>query len=108
MEAGGANLKLVTIEGTDPITVCAMPAEALTVENEVLDNQKSVKDNVKDDMDAYNAEMLENFHKFFYEKVESKSGSRMVVTPAEEGGCASPRALPPLGPPSRARDSSRR
>ena len=86
-DAGGAGL--VTIDGTDPIAVHAMPADDLTVEGEVMENQNQVKADLKDDMDAYNAKMLSNFQEFFAEKVESKSTSKLTVMPANDAGCAS-------------------
>ena len=70
------------IEGSDPIEVCAMPTADLVVDGEVLGNPKKVKGDLKDDLAAYNARMLENMAEFFQVQVESKSaGATKVVSP---------------------------
>ena len=73
---------VVEIVGSDPIEVCGLPTEELFVAGDVLDNPKSVKAELKDDLSAYNAQMLENMAKFFQAQVESKSAGKTVsVTP---------------------------
>eukprot|EP01046_Picozoa_sp_COSAG06_P084057 COSAG06_NODE_30903_length_530_cov_0.979118_1_plen_76_part_01 len=58
--------------GSDPIEVCALPSVDLYVDGEVLDNPKQVKAELKADLAAYNAKMLENMAEFFHAQVESQ------------------------------------
>jgi hypothetical protein len=77
--------RAATIEGSDPIEVCALPTADLYVEGEVLDNPKSVKADLKDDIAAYNARMLWNMSEFFQAQVESKSaGAKKTISPDGE------------------------
>ena len=81
------------IDGSDPIEVCALPTgdkpeDHMFVDGEVLENPKSVKADLKDDLAAYNAKMLENMSEFFQAQVESKSaGAKKIISPDGES-CA--------------------
>ena len=69
----------------DPIEVCALPTVPLFVEGEVLDNPKQVSAELKDDLTAYNKEMLVNMSNFFQDKVEAKSaGAKKMISPDGE------------------------
>eukprot|EP01046_Picozoa_sp_COSAG06_P032579 COSAG06_NODE_3268_length_5589_cov_69.631857_3_plen_88_part_00 len=70
------------IDGGDPIELCALPTVPLFMEGEVLDNPEQVKAELKDDLAAYNAKMLENMSDFFQAQVESKSlDARKMISP---------------------------
>ena len=75
-----------TIEGSEPIEVCALPTQPLYVDGEVLDNPKQVAAELnKDDLTAYNKEMLVNMSNFFQKKVEAKSaGAKKTISPDGE------------------------
>ena len=84
---------MATIDGADPIEVCALPTVPLFVDGEVLENPKQVKADLKDDLSAYNAKMLENMSDFFQTQVESKSAAKKMISPDGESCTYWPQTL---------------
>ena len=76
------------LEGGAAIKVCPMPDAALTVESRTLAAPARPPAAEKDDIDSYNAKMLNIMQAAFKKVVQAKSGAIVEVTPAE-GTCAS-------------------
>ena len=86
----------IELDGGAAIEVCPMPDAALTVESRTLAAPARPPAAEKDDIDSYNAKMLNIMQAAFKKVVQAKSGDMVEVTPAE-GTCAS-LPLPFRGP----------
>ena len=81
-------MSAIELEGGAAIKVCPMPDAALTVESRTLAAPARPPAAEKDDIDSYNAKMLNIMQAAFKKVVQAKSGAMVEVTPAE-GTCAS-------------------
>ena len=81
----------IELPGGAAIKVCPMPQAALTVEGRTLAAPARPPAAEKDDIDSYNAKMLNIMQAAFKKVVQAKSDDMVPVTPAA-GTCAS---LPP-------------